>query len=116
MNFRFPVFARFSALNLSAEDIAHKLSPIANAEHRNSEPEYFFRAFRSVISIHTAWSAGKNNSNRIFCLNFFNCTRIGKNLAINIMLTHAARNELVILSAEIDYDHCLLCHYAINPL
>ena len=106
------VFAGVRAFNPAAEHIAHQLRTVANSQNRNTQPEYLLVNLRRALAVNAVGSAGKYNALQIF-LRFqlcqIRCTR--DKLTVNIRLPDPARNQLVILPAEIYNYYLLVCHF-----
>ena len=90
--------------------MTHELRTIAQSQHRNSKLEQFLAAGRSAFHIHTVWAASQDNALRIHFFDLFDIGLVRINLTINIALTYTAGNQLVVLTAKVDYNNLLSVH------
>ena len=116
LGFGLTEFALVGSFNLAAKGVRHELHAVAEAEHWNAELKNATLDLWRAVAVDAVWAAGKDDA---FWLFFFDgCEGFVKwhDLAVNNALAHAARNELVVLAAEIDDDdHFLFIFQVILP-
>ena len=109
------VFAlRAARLNRAARHICYELSAVADAEHGDTRVEYLGRKVgRSgvVDAVRSACKYYSDIARRLYLLDGYAAVRFY--LGIDIVLTHAARDELIVLTAEIEHKHffMVVLHY-----
>ena len=108
--FRFSVLTDRSRGNLSSKCIHHQLGTIADSQHWNAQFKYFLRALGRLFAIYAAWPSRKNNSLWIHFLDLVHAYIIRMNLTIHIAFPYPSGNQLIVLSAKIQYDNHLLFH------
>src|SRR5690606_13410151 len=101
-------FAHIGALDLAAQLCRHGLHTIADAEHGHAQFKYALRYARCFIFVNRIRAAGKNDAGGIE----FTDEIIGDiprmQFTVDIGFTHAARDELRVLGAEIEnQDFCV---------
>ena len=94
----------------AAERAGYQLTAVANTEHGNARRKYLRRDTRRAGFVERRRSARKNKSYRLGFGYLFGYLLIRNKLAINICFAHSARYKLIVLTAEIDDENCLLCH------
>ena len=100
-----PVFACGSSFNAPAAEMCHQLGTVADAEYGNPKRKELFRCrygFRSIDAVRTAC---QNDAAWCEFSNAIQGQRMWMYLAIDVVFPHAARNELIILSTEIQYQN-----------
>src|SRR5207302_6643928 len=92
-------------LDLAAQRVRNPLHPVANPEYGNPQRQHFWIALRRPRVIHRAWPAGQNNPCRLELSDFFYRRRARQDGGKNLLLANPARNELGVLSAEVENHH-----------
>ena len=98
------VFARGVVLrggHLAAERMRQKLAAIADAQHRHAERKEVGIDLRRACGVHALRSAGENDADGRKLAHLLRRDRKGLYLAVNVLLTHAPRDELGILRAKV---------------
>src|SRR5437879_8575942 len=102
---RASIFAARRFLDLASQLVRNPLHPVANPEYGNSQRQHFWIALRRLWVIDGAWTAGQNDSRRRKLADFFNRRRARQDGGKNLLLANPARNELGVLSAEVENHH-----------
>ena len=98
------VFALYARAHFAAEFVGNELQAVADAEHGHAERKHALVGRRRIGVVNRAWTAGKNDADRVIVLDFRQGGGTGQNGGENILLADAARNQLGILRAEIEDD------------
>ena len=110
-DFPFAVLTGFGVRNSAAQRVCNELTAIADSEHGYSERKYLRRDMRRRFFIDAVGAAREDDAYGIIFLDFLYRHIAVFQIAIYIEVTHAARDELIILSAEIeDEDFFVLSH------
>jgi len=107
----FSIFSRgilLSRYDFTAEGIGHKLASVADSEDRDSEPKDLLVNMGSGLKVNGIRAAGKDKADRVFIFKDRERGREGENFAVDAALTDSARDQLVILSAEVEDDNGLM--------
>ena len=113
--FNFSVLSDRRLLHLAAQHLHHNLRAITKPEHRNPHFKKLRRTSRCSRLVAAVRTSGQNNALRIHLPYFCQVRLIRINLTVDITLPDAARHQLIVLSAEIQYDYCFSLHF-ISPL
>ena len=95
------------ALHAAAERLAHELHAVADAEHGDAEIENRRIALRRAVGINARRAAGKDEPFRRELANARGRDIVPHDLAVHVLLAHAARDELGVLRAEVEHEHAL---------
>ena len=93
-----------------AEILRHELAAVADAEDGDAELEDLGIDLRRALGINTLRTAGEDDADGVKGADLLHGHGVRLHFAIDIALAHAARNELVILSSEIEDDDRLIRH------
>ena len=88
----------------------HELCPVADAQNRNAKGEYPGGILGGIVLIHAVGTAGENDTDVSLGADVVEGSGAGLHLGVHAEITHAARNELVVLSAEIQNQYLLMIH------
>ncbi len=99
------VFAALGFFDLAAEVVGNPLHAVADSEHRNAEVKNPRIALRRIGVINRTGPAGKDYARWLELANFLHGGATGQDGRENLLLVDAARDELRILSAEIENHH-----------
>src|SRR5439155_4067863 len=83
----------------------YSLHHVAKTKYGNPKSQHFRIALRRPWVIDGAWTAGQNDSRRRKLADFFNRRRARQDGGKNLLLANPARNELGVLSAEVENHH-----------
>ena len=97
-----------SALDPAAKLLRHGLLAVADAEHRDAGLVNGHRGERCVLVEHRSRAAGENDRLRLQCAQRFFGLLKRRDLAINLLFTHASRDQLGDLRAEIDDENLVV--------
>ena len=103
----FAVFGLFRSLNIAADHPRNKLTAVAYAEYGYPELQNLFCVVRRTHIKHGVRSAGKNNTFVIALFDFAERYGIRQYFRIDIVVAYTPRNQLIILTAEIEYKYFL---------
>ncbi len=98
------VLAGLRANHLPAERVREPLHSITDSENGDAELQNFCVADRRVGVIDRTWAAGEHEADRFERADFFERSGARKNRGENLLLADAARDQLRVLAAEIEYD------------
>ena len=110
------VFARGGVVcgdDLAAEVVRDELAAVADAEHGHARVKERGIDVRRVLEIHAVRAAGEDEADGIHREKVRKRRRVGLDLAVNAAFAHAARDELVVLAAKVQYDDGLMVHIEI---
>ena len=93
-----------------AEILRHELAAVANTEDGDAEPEDLRIDLRRTLGVNALRAAGEDDADGVKGADLIHGHGVRLDFAIDIALAHAARNELVILSSEIEDDDRLIRH------
>ena len=93
--------------DLAAQMVGQQLAAVANAKNRNPQFKNGGVYLRRGGIIHAVWPTGKDNADGRFRLQLVQRGGIGLNFAVHIALADAAGDELIVLSAKVQYDDFL---------
>ena len=108
------VFPDRRLLHLAAQHLHHNLCAIAKTEHRNPHLKKFPGTGRRPPLITTVRASRQYDTLRIHLPYFRQICLIRINLTVDITLSNTSRHQLIVLSAEIQYDNCFSVHF-ISP-
>ena len=106
LHLRTPVLARRRRLHASTAEMRHQLRTVADTEHGDTEGKEILGGGNSPLAIDTVRTARQDNTARSEFTNLLQWQRMRMHLAVDMVLTHAARDELIVLSAKVQHqDH-----------
>src|SRR3954470_23352352 len=103
-------FAYQAIFDPAAKLRRHSLHAITDAEHGYSELEHRLRCTRCAVYNHRSRTARQDDSLRCEAAHELITHVMGVQFAVNPCLTHATRNQLAVLSAEIQYQNFIVSH------
>ena len=86
----------------------HELAAVADAEDGDAEGEDLGGVVRRRGVVDAVGSSRKDDALRGDLFDPFKRYRVGQDLAVHIVLAHTAGDQLVVLTAEVEYDHGFL--------
>ena len=101
--------------DLTAEGVRHELAAVADAEHRDAEVEQRRVALRGGLLVNAVRAAGEDNADRVHGLDLLDRGLVRLYLTEYIMFADAARNQLIILTAEIQHKNELMIFHRQSP-
>ena len=107
------VFARGRVVrrhDLAAEVVRDELAAIADAEHGHACIKERGINVRRILKINAVRAAGEDEADGLRRKKVREGRRVGLHLAVNAAFTHAAGDQLVVLTTEIQYDDGLMIH------
>ena len=104
------VFAGFAGGNLAARKLAKKLHAIANTENRNAQRQHGGIAFGRVLPVNAVRPPRKDDTNGLDFTNFFYRNTVRFDNGIHAAFSYATRNQLFVLTAEIEDQDGLIFH------
>jgi hypothetical protein len=100
------------ALDLAAELAGHGLHAVADAQHRHAELEHRLRRAPVLGLVHRVGATGEDHALRAETAHELVGHVEGMQLAVHLLLAHAARDELGDLGAEVEDEDFLVSHGA----
>ena len=107
---RLAVFAFGGLGDLAAQHVHHELAAVADAQHRDAPGVNFGINGRRIRQIGAVGATGKDDPLGIFGFDLGEIRAVRIDLTVNITFTDAARDQLVILPAEVQYNDGFLLH------
>ena len=104
------IFPHRCTRNGSTQCICHKLTAIANTQNRNAHFKNFLCNMRRLFVIDAVRTSGKDQANRIPGSQFLQRRCVPHDFTVYAALPDTPCNQLVILSAKIQYDYKLVLH------
>ena len=101
-NFRIAELAHFAAFDDATQLRRHRLHPVADAEYRHPERPDRGRRARRVALGHAVRPAREHDAAWCECANELVAHVVRVNLAVDVRLAQAPRDELRVLRAEIE--------------
>ena len=106
LHLHFTIFAPvLRGFNLPALQPGDELRAVADAEHRHAERQNPLLIVRRGRIIHAVRPAGEDDALVMPLPELGKRGRIGLHLGINVLLTDAAGNQLIVLAAEIEHQN-----------
>ena len=96
--------------DFTSEPVNQELRAVTNAENGHAELEYLFIHPGGIVEINRVRAASEDYPLGVHLAYFVYRRLIRFDFAVNLMLAHSARNELVVLSAEIDDQNFFVLH------
>ena len=96
--------------HLAAEVMRHELAAVADSEHGDAELEYLRIDLWGAGSVNALRAAGEDDADGVVYLYFFYSHAVGLYLAVDIAFADSARDQLVILAAEVQNKYSLIVH------
>src|SRR5262249_53221367 len=103
-------FSHLAYLDLAAQLLGHRLHAVTDAQHGNAQAEYRFRRARRAALPYRVRTAGKDHALRAEVAHEGIRDVVRMDLAVDLCLAHAARNQLRVLRAKVeDQDFFVPC-------
>lgn len=99
------VLADRRRLNLAAEFVCHELRTVAYTEDGHAKGENFLAVRRRILLVDALGAARKDDRPWRERTKLLQRERMRMHLAVDAALAHAARNQLVVLTAKVQYDN-----------
>ena len=96
------VFTAVSARNLATKIAGEQLCAVANTQNRNTEFVHTWVDRGSALDVHRSRATRKDDSYRVLGSDLCSSQIVADDFREHMRFTHAARNELCVLRAEID--------------
>ena len=112
------VLADRCGFDRAAESVGHELCTVADSENRNAEVKNGGVIAGGVVLKDALRTAGKNDALVVLRLNLLQRSGIRQNFGVDMLFADAPRNELVVLSAEVENQDgfMLNCHGSLLSL
>ena len=107
---RFAVLTLGGLADLASQHVHHQLAAVADAEDRHTPSVDFGVDGGRIRQIGTVGAAGEDDALRVFGLDLGKVGTVRIDLAIYVAFADAARDQLIILAAEIQNDNGFLLH------
>ena len=99
------VFAGLCPADLAAEGVAGQLHAVADAEHRDAEPEDAGIAPRGAGLVDTRRPTREDDALRVQRLDAVRGHVVADDLAVDMLLANATGDQLGVLRAEVEHQH-----------
>lgn len=99
------VLADRRRFNLAAEFVCHELRTVAYTEDGDTEGENFLAVRRGILLVDALRAARKDDRLGRERTKLLQRERMRMHLAVDAALAHAARDQLVVLTAKVQYDN-----------
>ena len=109
-HFGLTVFAHGAAFHPAAEGVAHELKAVADAEDRHAHFKQRLVAAGRIGLVNAHGAAGGDDADGVERADALEWAVARQNHGINAAFAHAARDQLLVLAAEIQHDHRLIFH------
>ena len=96
--------------HLAAKVMRHELAAVANAEHGDAELEYLRIYLRRAGRVNALRAAGEDDADGVVGFYLFYRHAVRLYLAVNITFADSARDQLIILAAEVQNKYALILH------
>ncbi len=110
LRFGFTILAGNGAGHTPTQGICHQLTAVANTQNRDVLFKNILFDVGGFLQINAVGPAGEDDPFGIHGQQFSQWSFIGLDFAVHPAFTHPACNELVILSAKIQYNHGFVGH------
>ena len=101
------IFALCRLFHRAAQQIRRQLHSVADAQHRHAQLIHALVAAGCILFQHARRAAGENHAHGVLRANRLQTRVIGQDAGIHMAFAHAPRNQLRVLSAEIQNDDFL---------
>ena len=91
-------------LDFAAQHPGHQLRAVAYAQHGNAQIEYGRIVMRRFLQIDAVRAAGEYDALAVRARDFLERRGVGHDFTVDVLIAHAARNQLVILPAKVQHD------------
>ena len=98
------------AADMTAQQVHHQLAAVADAQHRHAPAENLGVDGGRVLQINAVGAAGEDDALGILGLDDRKIGFIGIDLAVDIIFSDAAGNQLIVLSAKVQHDDSFMLH------
>ena len=103
-DFRLAVLTRRRRLDLAAEQMGHELRAVADAEHWDAELEDLGAAGHGVFRVDAVRATRQDDALRRHLADLFQRKRLRMDFTVDMVLAHAARDELIVLATEVQHE------------
>jgi hypothetical protein len=104
-----------SAVDAAAETLRHQVHAVADAERRHAELEHAGVDLRRPVHVHGRRPAGQDQRDRVPATNLRGRGAMRHELRVDARLAHAARDQLRVLTAEVEHEHGPLLRERVQP-
>jgi hypothetical protein len=99
--------------DLPAEQLAHQLHAVTDAEHGHAEAKDLGLHARGIGAQRARGSAGKDHRTRLERADTIERQRAGMDLAVDVLLAHAPGDELRVLRPKVEDQDQIALHVAV---
>ena len=99
------VLAGVGVFDRAAEDVVDQLHAVADAQHRHAEGKQLLAQARRALLIDAVGAAGEDDAAQVIACPRLHGRGVVHDLAVDAGFAHAAGDELVVLTAEIENDY-----------
>ena len=106
------IFAGRCRSDFAAQEVRHELGAVADAQDGDTELEELRAAAGGVIGVDAVRPAGQDDALRCHLTDLVQAQRMRMNLAVDMVFTDAAGNQLIILSTKVQNQDHFSCRLA----
>ena len=110
VHFGMSVFTGGRALYFAAQTVGHELRSVAYAKCRHSQFKKPFVIGKRRFAVYAVGASCENDALRLFCLYLFDAQSIGMYLRVHIAFPYPSRDQLIVLSSEIEDQYGFVLH------
>ena len=99
----------------SAQLVGQQLAAVADAQNGHAQTEHAGVHMGGLLVIDAVGAAGEDDAHGVIGLDLGKAHVKGLDLAVNIAFTDPAGDQLVILSAEVQYKNFFVTHWSASP-
>src|SRR5699024_6786779 len=108
------VFALGRAGHFAAQQVHHQLAAVTDAQDGHPPGEDLGVAAGRILQVYAVGPAGEDDPLGVLGADDRGVGLIGINLTVDVVLTHTARDQLVVLAAEVQYDHRFMLLHSLS--
>ena len=100
--------------HLAAQQVHHQLAAVADAQDGHPPGEDLGITAGRILQVDAVGPARENDPLGVLGTDHRGVGLIGINLTVDVVLTHAARDQLVVLPAKVQYDHRFMLLHSLS--
>ena len=103
------IFRIVGWLNFAAQIIRHQLHAVADPQNWNTQLVDFWIDLKGVLCVDTVGAPRENDAFGMHFFDFFSAQLVGEQFGIDAKITNPARNQLVVLTTEVEHEDLVEC-------
>ena len=104
-----------SAADMTAQQVHHQLAAVADSQHRDAPVEDLGVDGGRIFQIDAVGAAGEDDALGVLRLDDRQVSFVGIDFTVDIVLADTARDQLIVLAAEIQHDDSFMLHDVLLP-